>query len=245
MATRPNASQLYDVIEATWPAASRRQKGPLTLRGGRGGGKRVSAATAHGAVSEDDLGMAEDAMRAVGQRPLFMIREGDDALDAMLEQAGYAVIDPVNMYVAPLADIDLAPPAATASFHIWEPLAIQREIWESGGIGPERVDVMMRVMGPKTALLGREAGRAAATGFAALHGGTAMVHALEVLPEFRRRGAARNLMAEAAIWARGQGATDLAVICTAANVAANALYRGMHMAMAGRYHYRQHPGGGT
>lgn len=243
-ATRPNASQLYDVIEATWPAASQRQEGPWTLRGGRGGGKRVSAATARDAVSENDLGMAENAMRAAGQRPLFMIREGDDALDDMLEQAGYAVVDPVNMYVAALADIDLATPAATASFHIWEPLAIQREIWVSGGIGPERVDVMMRVAGPKTALLGREAGRAAATGFAALHGGTAMVHALEVLPEFRRRGAGRTLMAEAATWSRGQGANDLAVICTAGNVAANALYRGMGMAMAGRYHYRQHPGGG-
>ncbi len=182
-------------------------------------------------------------MRALGEVPRFMIRGGDEALDALLEAAEYAIVDPVNMYVAALDGLNMAPPAPTASFHIWEPLAIQREIWADGGIGPERIDVMMRAPGPKTALLGRDAGRAAATGFAAIHAGIAMVHALEVLPDHRRRGAGRTLMAEAAIWARLQGAQHMAVICTAGNTGANALYTGMGMTMIGRYHYRQHPRG--
>ncbi len=182
-------------------------------------------------------------MRALGEVPRFMIRGGDEALDALLEAAGYTIVDPVNMYVAALEGLDMAPPAPTASFHLWEPLAIQREIWADGGIGPERIAVMMRAAGPKTALLGRDAGHAAATAFAAIHAGIAMVHALEVLPDHRRRGIARTLMAEAAIWARGQGARYLAVICTAGNTGANALYTGMGMTMIGRYHYRQHPQG--
>jgi len=241
----PGAAQLYAVIEATWPPARRWQEGPWTLRDGRGGGKRVSAATADAAPCKGDLEGAEAAMRAMGQTPLFMLRDGDDALDADLAQAGYAVIDPVNMYAIALSDLGLPRPERTASFHIWEPLAIQRDIWAAGGIGPERVDVMMRAQGPKTALLGRKSGRAAAAGFAAILGGTAMVHALEVLPEFRRRGIGRILMAEAAIWARGQGADVMSVICTAQNEAANALYAGMGMSRVGRYHYRQHQGAGV
>ena len=242
-APMPDARALYDVVGATWPAFSCTRVGPWTLRDGRGGGKRVSAATAEGAAVFRDLPSAEAAMRALGEVPRFMIRGGDEALDALLEAAEYAIVDPVNMYVAALDGLNMAPPAPTASFHIWEPLAIQREIWADGGIGPERIDVMMRAPGPKTALLGRDAGRAAATGFAAIHAGIAMVHALEVLPDHRRRGAGRTLMAEAAIWARGQGARHMAVICTAGNAGANALYTGMGMTMIGRYHYRQHPRG--
>ncbi|MFX0541487.1 GNAT family N-acetyltransferase [Roseovarius sp. S4756] len=238
----PGAAQLYDVIEATWPPAARWQEGPWTLRDGQGGGKRVSAATARGDVGAQDVAKAEAAMRKMGQRPLFMLREGDAPLDALLEEAGYDIVDPVNIYAIALADLDLTPPEATASFHLWEPLAIQRDIWASGGIGPARIAVMERVRGPKTALLGRTSGRAAATGFAAMDGKTAMVHTLEVLPEHRRCGVARTLMTEAAIWARGEGAEILSVICTAQNVAANALYSGMGMTLVGRYHYRQHPG---
>ena len=239
----PDARALYDVVGATWPAFSCTRVGPWALRDGRGGGKRTSAATAEGAAVPGDLPAAEAAMRALGEVPRFMIRGGDKALDALLEAAGYTIIDPVNMYVAALDELDMAPPAPTASFHVWEPLAIQREIWAGGGIGPDRIAVMMRAAGPKTALLGRDAGHAAATGFAAIHAGIAMVHALDVLPDHRRRGTGRNLMAEAAIWARGQGARHLAVICTAGNTGANALYTGMGMTMIGRYHYRQHPQG--
>lgn len=242
-APMPDARALYDVVAATWPAFASTRVGPWILRDGRGGGKRVSAATAEGAAVPGDLPAAEAAMRALGDAPLFMIRKGDEPLDALLEAEEYIIVDPVNMYVAALDSLDMAPPAPTASFHLWEPLAIQRDIWADGGIGPERIAVMMRAAGPKTALLGRDAGRAAATGFAAIHGGIAMVHALEVLPDHRRRGTGRTLMAEAAIWARGQGARHLAVICTAGNTGANALYTGMGMTMIGRYHYRQHPQG--
>ncbi len=239
----PDAPHLYDVVAATWPAFTHSRLGPWIIRDGRGGGKRTSAATVHAPASPADLAPAEAAMRALGERPRFMIRAGDEALDIMLGEAGYTIIDPVHMYVAALADLDMTPPERTASFHIWEPLAIQREIWAESGIGPERVAVMMRADCPKTALLGRDTGRAVATGFAAINNGTAMVHALEVLPDYRRRGVARNLMTEAAIWARGQGARHLAVICTADNTGANALYAGMGMAHVGRYHYRQHPQG--
>lgn len=242
----PDAAQIFDVIEATWPPARRWCEGPWTLRDGQGGGKRVSAATAHRPVGASDIAAAEGAMRAIGQAPLFMLRAGagplDDALDDTLAEAGYALVDPVNIYAISLPDLDLPRPSRLTSFHLWEPLAIQAEIWAAGGIGPARLAVMHRAQGPKTALLGRMDARAVATGFAAMSGPTAMVHALEVLAPARRRGMGRALMAEAAHWARGQGAHTLSIICTAENVAANALYAGMGMTLMGRYHYRQQPG---
>lgn len=239
--TLPDAPALHAVIEATWPAFANRPLGPWTLRDGRGGGKRTSAATAHGPACSADLAPAEEAMRAMGARPRFMIRAGDTALDALLDDAGYGIVDPVNMYAGEIKDLRLEAPAPTASFHIWPPLAIQREIWAAGGIGPARVAVMERAEGARTALLGRYAGRAAATGFAAIANEVTMVHALEVLARHRRRGVARTLMAEAAHWAQREGAAYLAVICTAQNVGANALYSALGMARIGHYHYRQHP----
>jgi len=53
---------------------------------GQGGGKRVSAATMAGPNA--DVGQAEAAMRAMDQRPIFMIRDGDDTLDAELPRVG-------------------------------------------------------------------------------------------------------------------------------------------------------------
>ncbi len=242
--TLPDARTLHGALEATWPAHAHHTVGPWLLRDGRGGGKRASAATVQGPATEADLARAETAMRAMNQRPCFMIREGDAHLDALLAQAGYEVIDPVMMYAAPLDKLAMDTPEPTASFHIWEPLAIQREIWAGGGIGAARVDVMHRASGAKTALMGRKHGHAAATAFVPTHEGTAMVHALEVLAGYRRQGVARALMLESARWAAPLGARHLAVVCTQANTAANALYASMGMHPVGRYHYRQHPQAG-
>jgi len=235
----PSVHTLYAVTEATWPAAGTETLGPVTIRDGQGGGNRVSAATAAGAVTEDDLDRAEAAMRALGQVPLFQLREGDDALDAMLAARGYRMVDPVNLHVAPLdVFIGESLPRVT-TFTVWEPLEIMRDIWAGGGIGPARVAVMERARGPKTGLFGRLSDQPAAAGFVAVHDGVAMVHALEVRPRHRRAGLGRLMMLQAAHWAADQGAQHLAVICTQGNDAANGLYSAMGFSCAGAYHYRQ------
>ena len=45
-------------------------------------------------------------------------------------------------------------------------------------------------------------------------------------------------LAAAAFWAAEQGASQLSVICTEANVAANGLYASLGMPAMGHYHYR-------
>jgi ribosomal protein S18 acetylase RimI-like enzyme len=232
------AERLLSVLEATWPPAARHEAGPWTIRDGQGGGKRVSAATAGGPVTAGDIPTAEAAMRALGQSPLFMIRPGEAALDALLAARGYAAVDPVDGFAARVGDLDLATPPRLSAIPAWPPLAIQREIWAEAGIGPARIAVMERAPAPKTALLARMDDRAAGTAFVGIHDRTAMVHALEIHPRFRRRGLGRHVMEGALHWARQAGATDVALVVTQANAAGQALYASLGLARVGQYHYR-------
>lgn len=232
--------RLYQVCDYTWPAAQRVDRGNWTFREGQGGGKRVSAATASGRVGETDIDEAETAMRQLEQTPLFMIRAGDDALDRLLETRGYTIVDPVIMYTLPAERLTDVPIPRVTAFEIWEPLAIMREIWAQGGVGPERLKVMDRAR-EKTAIFSRWKEKPGGVAFAAVHDGICMVHAVEVLPHQRRQGVAGWMMRRAAFWAQAHGAEHLAVLCVEQNAGANALYQAMGFTEQGRYHYRQSP----
>ncbi|MGH1353688.1 MAG: GNAT family N-acetyltransferase [Thalassovita sp.] len=237
--TLPDDTKLYDVIDATWPAASTRAVGPWLIREGLGGGQRVSATIATGPVTADDLPLAEEAMQALNQPLLFQIRKGDEALDSLLEQNGYQIVDPVNLWVAKADDLATEFPPPVTAFHVWEPLAIQIDMWAGGGIGPGRIDVMKRAPHPKAALLGRLKDSPAGTAFVGVHGDTAMLHAIYVLPHQRKQGMARWFMRLAAFWARDNGTSFLSVVCTQDNTAANGLYSDLGMSLVGQYHYRK------
>ena len=235
----PDIQTLYGVIDATWTPAAMRQEGPWMIREGQGGGQRVSAATADGPVNQSDVPAAEAAMRALDQVPLFMIRVGDDELDAMLQARGYAIVGPVNLWLGPVAPFLEAPLPRAVTFPVWEPLAIQVDMWANGGIGPGRIDVMRRVAGPKTSIIGRDDHTPAATAFVAIHDNVAMIHALEVPAHCRRRGMGGLVCLQAAHWAHENGATHISALCTQANEPANALYSSLGMGFVGQYHYRK------
>ncbi|WP_373357022.1 GNAT family N-acetyltransferase [Pseudoroseicyclus sp. CXY001] len=206
--------------------------GGWTIREGRGGGSRVSAATWEGpGPAEESLAGAEDAMRALGQTPLVMVRAGQEALDRALEASGWRVKDPVVTYAGPASALP-APGLEVAE--AWPPGPEARAVWAEGGIGPERIAVMDRAAGPKVAL-----GMGGGVAYVALHDGLAMLHALEVLASARRRGLGRALMGAAGAWAARQGAGQLVLLVTRANAGANALYAGLGMAQTGGYHYRE------
>lgn len=235
-----DAARLFAAVDATWPAARLVHDGPWTLREGAGGGKRVSAATANAQVTDADIIVAEAAMRTMGQAPLFMIRPQDEALDAALQASGYTVVDPVVMLTCPLSRLTDRPIPPVTTFEIWEPLAIMAEIWAQGGVGPERLNVMRRAT-HKTAVLARWNQKPAGTGFVAVDGAIAMVHAVEVLPAQRRQGVAQWIMRQAAFWAASQGAEMMAVLCVKTNDAALQLYSGLGFEPATTYHYRRYP----
>ncbi|MEZ5777545.1 MAG: GNAT family N-acetyltransferase [Paracoccaceae bacterium] len=231
-------SDLFDVTDATWPAAAVHKAGAFRIREGRGGGQRVSAATARHSWTKADIDRAETVQQQLCQPALFMIRPGDEALDAELSKRGYAVKDPVNLYVTSIPTLlnDVAPPLS--AFVLWPPLAIMRDIWAEGGIGPDRIAVMERAAQPKTAILGRINDRVSGVAFVAVHDSVAMLHALHVVPEQRRHGAAVRIVRRAAEWAHGHGAKSFAVLVTCANLPANALYASLGMEVVGQYHYR-------
>lgn len=237
-----STSFAFDLLEATWPAATRTKVGPFTLRDGQGGGSRVSAATLDaggaGLPSADQLSQAEAGMEALGQKRIFQIRPGQEAFDADLQARGYVARDETRLWSCPVGLLcDREIPRVT-TFCVWQPLAIQREIWVEGGIGPARLAVMERVTGPKTAILGRREDKPAAAAFVALHEGRAMLHALEVRPAHRRHGMGEWMMRQAAIWARDHGASELCLLATIANRPANALYARLGMQQGDGYHYR-------
>ena len=234
----PAPAVVHAAVGVTWPPASVRVVGPFVIRDGQGGGSRVSAATVTRQVTAGELPLAVAAMRALGQVPLFMVRDGEGALDVLLAAAGYALKDPVIGYVAPVARLTVDRPPSATTFEVWPPLAVQREIWAEADIGPERLAIMDRVLGPKTSLLGRLNDSPAGTAFVACDGSLGMLHGLEVRLQHRRQGLGRHLLRAAAHWAKAQGAAYLSLVVTEANTVARAAYESAGMVAVGRYHYR-------
>ncbi len=223
---------VFDVLDATWPAAHKRKHGGWILRDGAGGGKRVSAATR--VDPKADIDVAETAMDA----PLFMVRNGETDLDQALETAGYAIVDPTVIYSIPVADLITDPLPQAKVYPVWEPLFTMKEVWKKGGIGATRLAVMDRAQGPKMGILGRNKDSVVGAGFVAIHQNIAMIHALEVLEDHRRQGVAQRMIAQAAHWAHHHGAQTMTLAVTRANAAANTLYSSIGMQVVESYHYR-------
>ena len=229
---------IFATLDATWPAARHISRGGWTLREGKGGGQRVSAATAADTGAIPDIDEAERGMRDLGQRPLFMIRPSEDTLDEALSERSYEIVDPVVIYAIQCSEIaqQFRP---TEAIPAWPPLAIQTEIWAEAGIGPARVAIMERATCPRTSILARIGDRPAATIYVGAEQGVAMLHALETRLALRRNGAGRRLVQATAQWALDLGADWLTLAVVRDNAPANALYRKLGMAPATTYHYRR------
>lgn len=242
----PDARRITRALLATWPAVSATRVGGWTIREGQGGGNRASCATLDGPLGEAegdaDLPAAETAMRRLGQVPLVMVRDDEGALDTLLERHAYAVHDPTRLYAIETGRLvgDGHIPMG-GGYAMWPPLHKIREIWEAEGTGSARQAVMDRVPPPKAAFIARTGDHAGGAAFAAIHDGIAMIHALHVVTEKRRRGTARQLLKQVAIWAEGAGAPVTCLAVTRANTPANALYASLGMSRAGGYHYRIKP----
>lgn len=236
MTTPPAAPRLLAALEATWPAAGYNHHAGWLLRHGAGGGKRVSAASP--LVQQPDIPAGETAMRAQGQRPLFRLCAQDAALDAQLEMRGYALRDPSQILVAPVAALAQRPELVRL-FPLWPPLAIMRDIWAEGGVGPERLAIMGRAKGAKTALLARVSDRAAGVAFCARDGDIAMLHAVHVLAAHQGKGLGKLILRGAADWAQETGAEWMALAVTTGNTRARNLYESCGLRPAASYHYRE------
>ena len=119
----PPSSTIFEILDATWPAHRLIKQGPFTLRQGKGGGKRVSAASLNDVFNESDIENAEETMGRLSQTPLFSLRPQDRELDRHLEQRGYDVVDPCNIYgisSAMLAEVTLHASVCSKSGSLWK-----------------------------------------------------------------------------------------------------------------------------
>lgn len=219
-------TSLEDAFEASWPAAEYIDTGAVRTGRGLGGGMRVSSARIiRPDWTKEDIEHAIYIHRKWSQPPVFRLTDEDDKLARLLTARGWSShkltwimttsIDPLINSLIPLA----------MCFTIWPPLGIQRSIWIKQGIGPKRQAVMSRADTPKTTILGRVDDHAAGVCFVAVSDDIAAIHAVEVLPDCRRKGLATAMLYEAAVWAGKQGAKKLLIAVTAKNIKAVSLYR--------------------
>jgi len=231
-----------EVMDSTWPAATFMEGDEWKIRVGKGGGKRVCAATCNrmmmGQLANTRIAFAEAKMKAFGQMPVFMIFPEQNELDAKLAERGYDVWDASTIYCCAIESLTRIPLPPVTVLGIWEPLEIMQEIWTKGGIGKERWNVMDRVQGPKSGFLVRMHDRPVGVAFAAVHQESAMVHAIEILPQHRCKGAGAWLLRGVARWSADFGVRQLCAICTDENAEAIALYASLGFSPLGRYHYR-------
>lgn len=229
-------------FEATWPAAEYAEAGGFRVGRGMGGGGRVGSARAVADWSEGDIDATAAVQTRWGEPASIAVADGDTALADALVARGWDIAGPTAILAAPVAALTDRPIPPVTTFAIWPPLAIQAELWDAMSIGPARRAVMARAAGPKVSLLGRMRDRAAGTGFVAVSGDVAMVHALAILPEFRRAGLAGWMMRRAAVWGAEHGASRLALAVTRGNDAAMGLYRNLGFADLGGYRYATRAG---
>lgn len=123
-------------LDATWPPARVGRCGPFVLRDGAGGGQRTDAARLDGIdgrVGAAQIAAADAAMRAAGRRPLYMVRDGQAALDRCLAAAGHAMMDPVVALAGPIGP---GPDSAGPDSAVPAPAGRQGGDRDPAGFGP-------------------------------------------------------------------------------------------------------------
>lgn len=231
-------TEWQDIIDACWPPERMEQHGPWTHRISPGAGGRVNAISGS---APEAIAQAEQTALSLNQRPSFLIFKEGGPLDTALADRGYTVEDAVTLWQTDVAPLTPEPMSHATAFTIWPPLQIMREIWAAGGhVCAARQAVMARAARP-AGVLGRVDDRAAGTAFVAAHEDTAMLSAVEVLEQHRRKGVAGNILKAAAHWAKDQGCTRIALVAARNNLPANAAYASHGMEIAAQYHYRRAP----
>lgn len=225
---KPSIETLYEVLDFTWPSVTTELHHGWQIKNGSGGGKRVSAAIQNSPTAKVEV--AEKLMNALGQKKLFMIREGNEILDYKLHKLGYKLIDPSVIFGLP---IELLAKTFDGKFHT-SPNTAMKSLWLNGDINDMRLNVMARTKVLKTYVTINNI----AVAFVAIHNAIAMVHALEVSTINQRQGFGKKIMQQIAGWASLNGAHYLSVITVHNNFPAKSLYEHLKMSEIGSYHYR-------
>ena len=238
MKFKTNQSEFLKFLEDTWPPEQVIHFDNWTIRISDGAGKRASAISLEGTWEETSFRKLQDLLRKLGKSEIFMIYQAGSLLEKELDKLNYQVFDKSYIFEISVTELIKSKPPPISMFSIWPPLHIQKELWNSNGIGWQRQSVMNRASQLKTSILGRWSDNPVASAFIAKSGNMAFLHALVVDQNFRHQGVARALMQHAGQWAEKHNCAKLMVVTTEANVAATSLYTSLEFQLVNKYHYR-------
>lgn len=234
-----------------WPALEAVEIDGWLARASAGGSVRansVSALDYSGRDLDASIARVVAFYRAKGARPRFTITDVSlpTGLDAALAAGGWRHRgDHLTMtkHLAGVARSDGHACGITIVRHDHPTPGWYRVYLE--GLSGDRRDVaprlVERVPAPCCFFSGFRDGRVVASGLSVLDGAVASVQCMATLPEARRAGMARAVLAAIEAYAWDGGARHLYLQADAANIAAISLYRSVGFDVAGRYHARELP----
>jgi GNAT superfamily N-acetyltransferase len=231
---------------AAWPAARVEPCGGWRLRATANLTRRANSVWTNAEVDDADAAIARAEAFYAGcrQRAIFQLTPLAEplGLDARLAARGYAVESGVSIQCAELAALDLPTPRGVEA-HVdarlgadWLALAGERGRF-AGQLDAFRA--LLERIGPRAGFaLATVDGEPAATGLGVCEAGWLGVFAMATLPELRRRGAARSLLAALRDWASARGATRSYLQVERDNPGALDLYARAGYREVYGYHYR-------
>ena len=233
-----NQSEFLKLLEDTWPPGEVIHFDNWTIRISNGAGKRASAISLEGVWEEASFIRLKKFLKRLGKSEIFMIYQSGSLFEKELNNRNYQVFDKSCIFEISVSELIKNEPPPISMFSIWPPLEIQKQLWNSNGIGWQRQAVMNRANQIKTSILARWNDNPVASAFIAKSGNVAFLHALVVDQNFRRQGVAKALMRHAGQWANKNNCSRLMVVTTEANAAANGLYSSLEFQLVNKYHYR-------
>lgn len=239
------------IEEATlngWPALRQTLWDGWVLRFANGYTKRANSATplyadlTDAAALPAAVDLCEAHYRRQSRPPIFRLLPlpGVEALDALLADRGYTVVEPTLVLVRDLADLSLPPLADDITFDeiaAWLPhvCAVDGSVL----IRHETHRAILAATVPPQALVSLWAGgRVVACGRAVAEGPLVGLTDIQTAPDARRQGYAGHLVAALLAWGREQGATRAYLQVVRANGPARRLYDRFGFAEAHHYWYR-------
>ena len=233
-----NQSEFLKLLEDTWPPGEVIHFDNWTIRISNGAGKRASAISLEGVWEEASFIRLKKFLKRLGKSEIFMIYQSGSLFEKELNNRNYQVFDKSCIFEISVSELIKNEPPPISMFSIWPPLEIQKQLWNSNGVGWQRQAVMNRANQIKTSILARWDDNPVASAFIAKSGNVAFLHALVVEQNFRRQGVARALIRYAGQWADRNNCARLMVVTTEANSAANSLYTSLKFQLVNKYHYR-------
>ncbi len=231
-----------------WPAHRQMLYDGWLVRMAGGYTKRANSVTPlyEGALAIGEKVAACEALyRAAGLPPIFRLTPwAPPALDALLAERGYTLLDPTDVLAAPLGDCSL-----TGEGHGWR--LAERDEWlgvygrligANDGAQAAHGRILAAIAGRAGyALLEPQPGQVAACALGVVEGALGGAFDVHVAAGQRRRGYGTALMAGLFAWARQQGAQTAYLQVMQSNLAAQRLYAKMGLARGYTYWYRIPP----